>query len=99
MGEARAHVLTPSEKVPGDFFTLDGWSVSLVGNEVGGVWFVERDGRALVGGTAVGRRRRGGQAGRSSPSRSSGRLRASVFPSSFMRPWFQFVFFVPDIPN
>lgn len=33
--EARAHVLTPSEDVPGDFLTLDGWSVSLVGNEVG----------------------------------------------------------------
>ncbi|CAN0026026.1 unnamed protein product, partial [Ectocarpus sp. 4 AP-2014] len=32
--EARAHVLTPSEEVPGDFLTLDGWSVSLVGNEV-----------------------------------------------------------------
>lgn len=34
MEEARAHVLAPSAEVPGDFFTLDGWSVSLVGNEV-----------------------------------------------------------------
>lgn len=36
VGEARAHVLTPSEEVPGGFFTMDGWSVSLVGNEVCG---------------------------------------------------------------
>eukprot|EP00752_Nemacystus_decipiens_P014841 g13213.t1 len=34
VAEARAHVLSPSREVPGDFFTLDGWSVSLVGNEV-----------------------------------------------------------------
>lgn len=33
IAEARAHVLTPS-KVPGEFETLDGWRVFVVGNEV-----------------------------------------------------------------
>lgn len=33
IAEARAHVLTPSE-VPGEFETLDGWRVFVVGNEV-----------------------------------------------------------------
>lgn len=33
IAEARAHVLTPSG-VPGEFETLDGWRVFVVGNEV-----------------------------------------------------------------
>ncbi len=61
MGEARAHVLTPSEEVPGGFYTLDGWSVSLVGNEVCGgdreCGYWSRNGRAWYVGGMEGRRR------------------------------------------
>lgn len=64
--EARAHVLAPSEKVPGDFSTLDGWSVSLVGNEVrGGGW--ERSEKGS------GKGARGGQMGSEDRRRGGGK--------------------------
>lgn len=77
--EARAHVLTPSNDVPGEFITLDGWVASLVGNEVG-----SRQWR----GTGVEGEREGRTEGRTGGRvEGRGRGRRHVYAMEGMRAW------------